>query len=45
MFLLTNHSEGMFLYARLVCDSLERLSDLDDIKEEITHLPEGLNEA
>ena len=43
--LLTYYPEGMFLYARLVCDSLERLSDLDDIKEEVTHLPEGLNEA
>ena len=35
----------MFLYARLVCDGLERLSDLDDIKDEVTHLPDGLNEA
>lgn len=35
----------MFLYARLVCDGLERLSDLDDIKEEVTNLPDGLGEA
>ena len=42
---LTYNSEGMFLYARLICDSLERLSDLNDIKEEVTHLPDGLNEA
>ncbi|KAL8828541.1 MAG: hypothetical protein Q9191_002532 [Dirinaria sp. TL-2023a] len=38
-------SKGMFLYARLVCDSLGRLSDPGDIEEEITNLPDGLNEA
>lgn len=43
--LLTNNSKGMFLYARLVCDGLDRLSDLDDIKEEVTNLPDGLSEA
>ena len=43
--LLANHSKGMFLYARLVCDSLGRLSDLADIEEEVTNLPDGLNEA
>ena len=35
----------MFLYARLVCDSLARLSDLDDIEAEVNNLPDGLNEA
>ena len=35
----------MFLYAKLVCDALERLGDLDDIQEEVTNLPKGLNEA
>ena len=34
--LLANDSEGMFLYAKLVCDALGRLSDLDDIKDEVT---------
>ena len=45
LILLTNSSEGLFLYARLVCDGLDRLSDLDDIKEEVTNLPDGLSEA
>ena len=35
----------MFLYARLVCEGLDRLSDLDDIEEDVTNLPEGLSEA
>ena len=35
----------MFLYARLVCDGLDHLSDLDDMKEEVTNLPNGLSEA
>lgn len=35
----------MFLYARLVCDSLESLSDIDDVHEEIQNLPQGLGEA
>ncbi|KAL8788589.1 MAG: hypothetical protein Q9195_007233 [Heterodermia aff. obscurata] len=38
-------SKGMFLYARLVCDSLESLSDTDDVNQEIENLPQGLNEA
>ncbi len=45
MFTLTDNSQGMYLYARLICDGLESLSDLDDIKEEITNLPDGLSEA
>ena len=35
----------MFLYARLVCDSLGRLSNLEDIKVEVNNLPQGLKEA
>ena len=35
----------MFLYARLVCEGLERLSNPDDIEAEIQNLPDGLNEA
>ena len=35
----------MFLYARLVCDGLDHLNDLDDMQEEVTNLPNGLSEA
>lgn len=35
----------MFLYARLVCNNLERLSNPDDIKMEARNLPQGLKEA
>lgn len=35
----------MFLYARLVCDSISMLGDIDSIKEAIDDLPDGLNEA
>ena len=35
----------MFLYARLVCDGLEGLSDIDDIYKEVQNLPQGLSEA
>lgn len=35
----------MFLYARLFCDGLERLSDPDDIQDGVQNLPQGLNEA
>ncbi|KAJ0114753.1 hypothetical protein J7T55_004494 [Diaporthe amygdali] len=38
-------AEGMFLYARLVCDSIELLGDFDSIKEAVEDLPNGLNEA
>ena len=36
---------GMFLYARLVCDNLERLSDPENIVTEVRNLPHGLKEA
>ena len=36
---------GMFLYARLVCDNLERLSDPEDVETEVQNLPNGLKEA
>ena len=42
---LTYDCIGMFLYARLICDTLEHFYDLDDIKEEVTTLPDGLSEA
>ena len=35
----------MFLYARLVCDGLESLSDAEDVYKEVQNLPQGLNEA
>ncbi|KAL9046215.1 MAG: hypothetical protein Q9214_000890, partial [Letrouitia sp. 1 TL-2023] len=38
-------SQGMFLYARLVCDGLESLSDPADIQDGVRNLPQGLNEA
>lgn len=42
---LTDLDPGMFLYARLVCDSLEWLSNPDDIRAEVHNLPQGLHEA
>lgn len=44
MSILTDYL-GMFLYARLVCDSIDLLGDIDSIKEAVENLPEGLNEA
>lgn len=35
----------MFLYARLVCDSIGLLGDIDSIKEAVDNLPDGLQEA
>lgn len=35
----------MFLYARLVCDNVGLLGDLESIKEAVENLPGGLNEA
>jgi hypothetical protein len=35
----------MFLYARLVCDSIGLLGDVDSIKDAVENLPDGLNEA
>lgn len=35
----------MFLYARLICDGLESLSDMDDVYNEVQNLPQGLSEA
>ncbi|KAI5458921.1 hypothetical protein BGZ63DRAFT_361273 [Mariannaea sp. PMI_226] len=36
---------GMFLYARLICDSLVLLGDLDAVRDEVNNLPNGLEEA
>lgn len=35
----------MFLYARLVCDSIDLLGDMESVREAVDNLPEGLNEA
>lgn len=35
----------MFLYARLVCDSIGLLGDLESIEDAVNDLPDGLNEA
>lgn len=35
----------MFLYARLVCDSIGMLGDIESIKDAVNDLPDGLNEA
>lgn len=35
----------MFLYARLVCDSIGLLGDVDSMKDAVENLPDGLNEA
>lgn len=40
-----SNGPGMFLYARLVCDSIEMLGDIESIQEAVDHLPDGLNEA
>jgi hypothetical protein len=36
---------GMFLYARLVLDSVFSRSNLRDLREEACNLPDGLDEA
>lgn len=36
---------GMFLYARLVCDSIGTLGDVESIRDAVDDLPDGLNEA
>jgi hypothetical protein len=35
----------MFLYARLVLDSIEDLSDIEQIRDEASNLPDGLDQA
>lgn len=42
---MANSGVGMFLYAKLIMDHVTSLSNLQDIREEITILPEGLEEA
>ncbi|KIW32934.1 hypothetical protein, variant [Cladophialophora immunda] len=42
---LASKSEGMILYARLVLDNISYLSSLHSIKEELSALPRGLDEA
>lgn len=42
---LVNDCIGMFLYARLVCDSIGMLGDIESIKDAVNDLPDGLNEA
>lgn len=36
---------GMFLYARLVCDTMVLKSSIDGMEEAIDDLPKGLDEA
>lgn len=35
----------MFLYARLVCDSIGTLGDIESIRDAVDDLPAGLDEA
>ncbi|KAL2680381.1 hypothetical protein Neosp_007979 [[Neocosmospora] mangrovei] len=39
------NSQGMFLYARLLCDTVVRNGDVAGLKEAVENLPDGLNEA
>lgn len=36
---------GMFLYARLVCNSIAMLGDIESIEDAVNDLPDGLKEA
>ncbi|KAM5342179.1 hypothetical protein ACJ41O_015210 [Fusarium nematophilum] len=42
---LAEKANGMFLYARIVIESVEVLQDLDSIREQLEVLPESLDEA
>ncbi|KAK6225175.1 nacht domain protein [Colletotrichum tabaci] len=42
---IAQNSQGMFLYARLLCDSMMQKGDIDAVKEAIHDLPVGLDEA
>jgi hypothetical protein len=37
--------KGMFLYAKIVFDSIELLNDMKDIRQELQVLPESLDDA
>ncbi|KAM0492510.1 hypothetical protein ACHAP8_009865 [Fusarium lateritium] len=39
------NAQGMFLYARLLCDLLVRNGDVAGLEEAVNNLPDGLNEA
>ncbi|KAK7976663.1 Short chain dehydrogenase sol3 [Apiospora arundinis] len=43
--LLSSKAKGMFLYARIVLDSIEFITNIDEIYEEIQDLPESLNDV
>ena len=38
-------SLGMFLYARLVLDTLMSQTNIHDLRDEVNNLPQGLDEA
>ncbi|KAH6888169.1 hypothetical protein B0T10DRAFT_515086 [Thelonectria olida] len=42
---VATNARGMFLYARLLCDTLVLMGDLDSVREEVNNLPNGLDEA
>nr|RBQ98164.1 hypothetical protein FVER53263_20443 [Fusarium verticillioides] len=42
---LASKADGMFLYARIVLEDVEMLQDLDSIRDQLSALPEGLDEA
>ncbi|SCO12073.1 uncharacterized protein FFE2_12505 [Fusarium fujikuroi] len=42
---LASKADGMFLYARIVLEDVEMLQDLDSIRDQLSVLPEGLDEA
>ncbi|KAF5530924.1 nacht domain-containing protein [Fusarium mexicanum] len=42
---LASKADGMFLYARIVLKDVEMLQDLDSIRDQLSVLPEGLDEA
>ncbi|RKL29949.1 hypothetical protein BFJ72_g11818 [Fusarium proliferatum] len=42
---LASKAAGMFLYARIVLEDVEMLQDLDSIRDQLSILPEGLDEA
>ncbi|KAG4277591.1 hypothetical protein FPRO04_07368 [Fusarium proliferatum] len=42
---LSSKADGMFLYARIVLEDVEMLQDLDSIWDQLSVLPEGLDEA
>ncbi|SCV57123.1 uncharacterized protein FFB14_14978 [Fusarium fujikuroi] len=42
---LASKADGMFLYVRIVLEDVEMLQDLDSIRDQLSVLPEGLDEA